>query len=450
MAQQNTTVGTKVSGGSLEAAEFNSVNSVLNANATDAQSRTVTLETASADYSSRLTTIEATSIPIQSYTTENLPASATTGTIALDTTIGFLIYHKNGSWYKLFDNSLDVFVTGFVFTVNTANAGTSNSDQFTIPTVSGNSYNYTVDWGDSTTDSYTTDAAPTKTYAAGAGTYTITITGAFQGVAFNGGGDKLKLTEISNMGAITFAADATGAFYGCENLQVPAGTTGPDTSATTDFQWFWRDCELLIPPLMDTSSGVTFFGAFRDCFSMIAMPALDFTGVPNSGNSTAFRDTFRNCTSLLNFDAVTWGDVGTDMRTTFDNCSSLTAFPAINTARVTGMRETFRGCSTATTFPAYTTSNVASFQSAWSGCSALTTFPVLDFSSATVFTDAWLNCALNSASVDNILAALVAGGAASLTTSLAGGTAIAESSWSTQAQADVATLRANGWTVSSN
>ena len=57
-----------------------------------------------------------------------------------------------------------VIQTEFIMLVKTDNAGTSASDQFTIPTA-GAGYNYDVDWGDGTTDTGLTGAI-THTFAA--------------------------------------------------------------------------------------------------------------------------------------------------------------------------------------------------------------------------------------------------------------------------------------------
>jgi surface protein len=450
MAQQNTTVPSKISGDQLDATEFNQVNSVVNSNATDAEFRVGALEVDAADVGARLTTIEGTSIPIQAYASENLPATADKGTIAFDCSIEALVYFKNGSWYKVSDNAEIVLLYDFVFTVNTANTGTSANDQFTLPLFTGNTYNFEVDWGDGNSETVTSDASITHTFTGGAGTYTVTINGVFEGVKFNNGGDKLKITEVSNLLGLTFAADGSDAFYGCSNVDFPVSAAAPDTSATENFMWFFNGCSSLTRiPHFDASSGTNFFGAFRDCSQITEFPSLDLSGIPIT-STTALRDACRGMSSLTDFDAVTFGDVGTDLRSTCSGCSSLTHVPSWNTSRVTGLRDTFFDCSSIVDFPAWDTSSVTSFHRSWSGCTSLADFPVLDYSSGTDFTDAWKDCALNSNAVDNILSALVSSGVANEHTSLAGGTTIAEASWSTQAQADAATLRANGWNIASN
>jgi surface protein len=107
----------------------------------------------------------------------------------------------------------------FVTTWKTNNPGISAPNQITIPTVSTETYSYTVDWGDAVIETYTVSAPPTHTYPYD-GYWTISITGQFPAIRFmgvGGGGDKLKLLEINNWGTGTWST-FLGAFAGCSNL----------------------------------------------------------------------------------------------------------------------------------------------------------------------------------------------------------------------------------------
>jgi len=90
--------------------------------------------------------------------------------------------------------------------------------EITIPT-SGAGYNYAVDWGDGNTDAAQT-AAATHTYAV-AGTYTVSITGAFPAIFFNDFGDKLIITSVEQWGGIEWTSFRS-AFSGCANLVINA------------------------------------------------------------------------------------------------------------------------------------------------------------------------------------------------------------------------------------
>ena len=134
-----------------------------------------------------------------------------------------------------------VIQTEFIMLVKTDNAGTSASDQFTIPTT-GSGYNYDVDWGDGTTSTGVTGST-THTFPS-AGNYVVKISGAFPRIFFNNGGDKLKLLEVQNWGNIAWTSMAN-AFFGCSNMDVTA-TDVPDLSSVTSmFVMFYNATSLV-------------------------------------------------------------------------------------------------------------------------------------------------------------------------------------------------------------
>ena len=106
----------------------------------------------------------------------------------------------------------------FITTWKTDNAGSSNDDQITIPTT-GAGYNYDVDWGDTNSNTGVTGSI-THTYAS-AGTYTVSISGAFPRIYFANGGDKLKILSVEQWGDIAWSS-MDYAFWGCSNLVVNA------------------------------------------------------------------------------------------------------------------------------------------------------------------------------------------------------------------------------------
>ncbi|MEM8896184.1 MAG: BspA family leucine-rich repeat surface protein, partial [Bacteroidota bacterium] len=119
--------------------------------------------------------------------------------------------------------------SALITTWKTDNPGTSANNQITIPTLGGGgSYDYTIDWGDNTSDDITTDAAPTHTYAS-PGTYTVTITGTFPRLAFppTAESDNQKLLTVEQWGDIVWNVFS---FQGCTNLVVNA-TDAPDLSS---------------------------------------------------------------------------------------------------------------------------------------------------------------------------------------------------------------------------
>lgn len=127
-----------------------------------------------------------------------------------------------------------VFVSSWK-TDNTS-AGSSTSTQVKLPLESAGTYNFSVKWGDESTDTITAwdQSEVTHTYAS-AGTYPITIKGQCEGWAFDGTGDRLKLLDISSWGRKFKLGNASGYFRGAENFNITAVDV-PNLSGTTTFQ----------------------------------------------------------------------------------------------------------------------------------------------------------------------------------------------------------------------
>ena len=113
----------------------------------------------------------------------------------------------------------------------------------TLPLVSTGNYNFSVNWGDGTTDTITTydQAEVTHTYATG-GVYTITITGTIEGWQFGGVGECAKITSITNIGPLKLGNE--GAYFqGCSNLTTIGGVF--DLTGTTNFTSMFQECTSL-------------------------------------------------------------------------------------------------------------------------------------------------------------------------------------------------------------
>ena len=105
---------------------------------------------------------------------------------------------------------------------------TTNNESITIPTTGGG-YNYSIDWGDGTSDSGITGDA-TQTYAQ-PGSHVIRISGNFPRIYFNDTGDKDKITTIVQWGNIAWSS-FENAFKGCSNLSLAAEDVANTTVVT--------------------------------------------------------------------------------------------------------------------------------------------------------------------------------------------------------------------------
>lgn len=109
--------------------------------------------------------------------------------------------------------------TEFITTWKTDNPGSSADNQITVPTFIGETYNYTVDWGDGNSDTNVTGSI-THTYNV-PGIYQVSIEGTFPRIYFNESGDKDKILNIKQWGNIQWTS-MESAFAGCTNLDVVA------------------------------------------------------------------------------------------------------------------------------------------------------------------------------------------------------------------------------------
>lgn len=163
--------------------------------------------------------------------------------------------------------------TAWIFTINTANltTGSTTNTQFKLPLTTSGTYNFSVDWGDDSTDTITTynQAEATHTYAT-AGTYTITCTpnsSTLIDIRFASGGDRNKMIDISQWGSVEFKNDAV--FFGCNYLNVSATDAPTFNVPNGNYQNLFRDCYRLNGPLnhWDMSNAVQLNNFFQECYA---------------------------------------------------------------------------------------------------------------------------------------------------------------------------------------
>lgn len=256
----------------------------------------------------------------------------------------------------------------------------NGSTGFTLPLVSGASYDFVVDWGDGGgTDHITAwnQTETTHTYSDNAH-YQIAITGVMQRWYFNNSGSKAKLYSVDSWGNVAWSSMAN-AFYGCSNcVSFP---TGGNFSGVTNFNGAWSGCTSLTSfPLIDTSHGTTFDNTWYNCQSMTSFPLID------TSSATHMSQTWRQCYALTSFPLIDTSHC-TYFLFAWASCTSLTSFPALDMSAANEIEYTWYNCTGLTTFGAITLAAANIYMgNAWNACSSLTSLPAINFNTAISFT----------------------------------------------------------------
>ena len=154
--------------------------------------------------------------------------------------------------------------TDFVFTIDTTKPGSANTS-FTIPTVGGSTYNYTVDCENDGTHEVTGQTGDyTCTYAA-PGTYTVRIGGTFPRIHFNNAGDRLKMISIDQWGTQKWTSFEES-FTGAENMDVKAIDT-PDLSQATNLWGMFKNNYALKGEVANWAWNTSTITSMADMFS---------------------------------------------------------------------------------------------------------------------------------------------------------------------------------------
>ena len=202
----------------------------------------------------------------------------------------------------------------FRFQVDTTITGSSGLTEFLVPIPAGTAgLSITVNWGDGNS-TVLTAASPagdfTHDYGVGnEGIYNCWIVGEVKGWAFNNGGDKNKITKITDWTDFDIIASS---FRGCVNLVVTAITIPIINSAFINNSF--RECTSLGSPDFsgwNTSVVTNMASAFRDCGNCgVILAGWDMnqvTNLNNFANGTKFTTT--NYSNLL-IDVATQGALG--------------------------------------------------------------------------------------------------------------------------------------------
>jgi surface protein len=212
---------------------------------------------------------------------------------------GNIIYVSNDFYIY---GALTLLSTAFVSVWNTNNTtgGSSGANQIQLPLNSGGNYNFTVFWGDGTSDVITSWNQPETlhTYAS-AGTYSVGIVGTITEWSFGNAvvTDSEKLLSISSWGSLQFGTIADLSFYQCFNLDLSAVSDVPDLSASFNFDNAFDDCASLTSinrsNEWDTSNINTMIATFANCISFNSdISSWDVSNVTNMNTMFYFCTNF--------------------------------------------------------------------------------------------------------------------------------------------------------------
>ena len=177
--------------------------------------------------------------------------------------------------------SQDNTATGGTYTFTVTRAAVASTTDFvttwrvgaadlgiTIPTFSGVTYDYAVDWGDNTAMSTNQNGDATHTYT-DAGEYEVRISGIFPRIYFNNasGDNKNKIIVINQWGDQQWTS-MERSFYGATNMTVTA-TDAPDLSGVTDMRFMFDGATAFNQPVnhWDVSNIIRMRFTFRDATS---------------------------------------------------------------------------------------------------------------------------------------------------------------------------------------
>ena len=264
------------------------------------------------------------------------PDPSYTGPANFDFTVGNGNYQSNTGKATF---NVDPVVP-FITTWKTDNAGTSNSDQITIPLSAGYNINFVVDWGDGTQSTITSETDPdlTHTYAGGAGTYTVTMSGEIGWFNFNSGGDRQKILEVTQWGNYRWRT-FENIFRGASNVNFTA-TDAPNLGSAKSMNLAFQNATSFNSPMghWDISSIETLYGTFAQCAFNQDI------GDWNTSKVTDMRMLF-NGNTVFNQDISRWNTskVKTFMRTFFQASSFNQNLNNWNTSSAETMTSMFSG-----------------------------------------------------------------------------------------------------------
>jgi hypothetical protein len=282
-------------------------------------------------------------------------------------------------------------------------------------TVSANG-NYTVDWGDGTTENYASGVTAYRNYDYNAAALDGTLTT---------GGYKQALVTITPQAGQTLSNINLSVKHNqaglvnntCSqwlDIRLAMNNTGTVTMANPywrhrfleQFEWVGSNSQTFFGgmfnycsslqsiPQLNTSSGTNFGAMFNTCYSLQSIPQLD------TSSGTDFEGMFSGCYSLQSIPQLNTSS-GTSFNNMFNTCYSLQSIPQLDTSSGTSFSGMFNYCYSLQSISLLDTSSGTNFASMFGTCYSLQSIPQLNTSSGTNFTGMFSNC-YSLANVDAI------------------------------------------------
>ena len=269
--------------------------------------------------------------------------------------------------------------------------------------------NYTVDWGDGTTENFSSGVAAYHEYD-----YT---NAAFDGTLTDDGYKQtiVTITPQAGQNLTSFSSNIihnqSGLIAGHSTglldliISLPNGTsitlaTGQNIvieryceqvtilsyGGTSLYQLFYQKTFLKSVNISyDVTAAVTSMTQmFSNCFSLQTVPLF------NTANVTSMGSTFSACNSLQTVPLFNTAKV-IDMSSMFLSCFSLQTVPLFNTAKVTNMSQMFSSCDSLKAVPLFNTTNVTNMSQMFSSCNLLQAVPLFNTAKVTNMSSMFYN-----------------------------------------------------------
>jgi surface protein len=300
---------------------------------------------------------------------------------------------------------------------------------FTAFTAAGN---YAVDWGDGTSNTYSSGATALKelsyTTPALAGTDapvtlvsatnrvqrtahgyasgdTITLwnvtgsTGVVSGQQYyviNATPDDFQVSETLYGSPVVLGADGAATLLPYKQAIVSVTPqTGQDltalnlnvrhTTASQAYETGWLDIEVGSPSF--SASGLV----IRTTVETVRMRMVERIRIAALGGQTTMANMFRDCVALQSVPLFSTTNV-TTMVSMFQNCSALQSVPLFDTANVTTMVNMLQDCRALQSVPLFNTTNVTTMANTFFNCADLKSVPLFDTTNVTTMASMFFGC----------------------------------------------------------